>query len=151
VRRGVRIRRLDVPGADSAGGRFRAARRVPIQCQAVRVLALVEDLMFASRIREAARGSEAVVETQRSSAALVEACRRERPGLVLLDLDADRLRPLEAVRELRAEPGLAELPLVGFVSHVHAERAQAAQQAGCTRVLARGAFVQELPALLAGR
>lgn len=114
----------------------------------MRVVALVEDLMFASRIREAARGSQATLETVRSGVALLEACAREAPGLVLLDLDAARLRPLDAARELRA--AAAGLPVVGFVSHVNGELARAGMESGCTRVLARGAFVQELPALLAG-
>lgn len=104
--------------------------------------------MFASRIREAARASQAAVETVRTAPALLEACARETPGLVLLDLDAARLRPLDAARELRA--AAAALPVIGFVSHVDGELARAGLEAGCTRVLARGAFVQELPALLAG-
>jgi len=53
------------------------------------------------------------------------------------------------VGALRADPSLASLPVVAFLSHVHAERADAARAAGCTRVLARGAFVQELPRLIA--
>jgi hypothetical protein len=38
---------------------------------------------------------------------------------------------------------------VAFLSHVHAEGAEAARAAGCSRVLARSAFVQELPRLIA--
>ena len=37
---------------------------------------------------------------------------------------------------------------MAFLSHVHAERADAARDAGCSRVLSRGTFVQELPRLL---
>jgi CheY-like chemotaxis protein len=117
----------------------------------VHVVALVEDLMFASRIREAAKGSDATVETLRSADGLLTACRREPPGLVLLDLDAARLRPLDALRALRAEPGLDTQPVIGFVSHVNAALADEARRAGCSRVMARGAFVTELPELLAGR
>jgi hypothetical protein len=55
----------------------------------------------------------------------------------------------EALAALHAEAGLAALPVVGFFSHVHVERAKAAREAGCTRVLPRSAFVEQLPALLA--
>ena len=47
------------------------------------------------------------------------------------------------------DPGRAALPVIGFLSHVNAEAAQAARAAGCPHVLARSAFVQELPGLLA--
>jgi hypothetical protein len=37
---------------------------------------------------------------------------------------------------------------VAFVSHVRADHAQAAHDAGASRVLARSAFVEELPRLV---
>jgi len=112
------------------------------------VIALVDDLMFLSRIREAARGCGAVVRTARAAGDLVAGA-REGAHLVLVDADSARLPWADAVRALRSEPPFAALPVVAFVSHVHPERAEAARAAGCSRVLARGAFVQELPRLLA--
>jgi CheY-like chemotaxis protein len=109
-------------------------------------VALVADLMFTSRIREAAAG--APLRTARKPEALVEACRAEPPTIVFVDLDDDRLQPLAAVSALRAAPQTAALPVVGFVSHVNGTRAEEALRAGCTRVLARSAFVVELPGLL---
>jgi len=113
-----------------------------------RVLALVDDLLFLSRIREAARGTGAEVRAVRGPDDLL-AAGREGSRLVLVDADSSRTPWPEAVRALRADPALASLPVVAFLSHVHAERAEAARAAGCTRVLARGAFVQELPRLIA--
>ena len=46
---------------------------------------------------------------------------------------------------LRAEPALSALPVVGFFSHVEAERGREAARAGCTTVLPRSAFVEVLP------
>jgi CheY-like chemotaxis protein len=112
------------------------------------VIALVSDLMFGSRIREAAAAKGVGVRSARSPEALLQACRDELPALVLADLDDDRVRALEAVQLLRRDPAFAELTVIGFVSHVDAERARAAQAAGCSRVMARGAFVQQLPQLL---
>jgi CheY-like chemotaxis protein len=114
-----------------------------------KAIALEDDLMFLSRIREAARATGAEVVVARSREALLEACRAEPPGVVLADLDSPRLAAIGAIRALKAEPALAGIPVVGFFSHVHEALAREAQAAGCERVLARSAFVRELPRLLA--
>jgi CheY-like chemotaxis protein len=112
-----------------------------------RVLALVDDLLFLSRIREVAREAGAEVRPVRDSADLVAAA-RDGGRLVLVDADSSRLPWARAVAALRADPSVASLPVVAFFSHVHADRADAARAAGCSRVLARGAFVKELPRLI---
>jgi len=103
-----------------------------------RVVAFVDDLMFLTRIREAARGRGLEVQSARTVADLLAAC-REPTRLVIMDLD--RARP-------PAVAALADLAIVGFFSHVHAERGRQAREAGCTRVMPRSVFVQELDLLL---
>jgi CheY-like chemotaxis protein len=112
------------------------------------VIALVDDLLFLSRIREAARGCGAEVRAIRAAKDVVAGA-RDGARLVLVDADSSRIPWEDAVRALRSDPAGASLPVVAFLSHVHAERAEAARTCGCSRVLARGAFVQELPRLLA--
>ena len=112
------------------------------------VIALVDDLMFLSRIRETARATGAEVLSARSTADAIAAARAG-GRLVLVDAEAARLPWAEALAALRGEPALRALPVVAFVSHVHPERAEAATAAGASRVLSRGAFVRELPGLLA--
>jgi DNA-binding NarL/FixJ family response regulator len=112
------------------------------------VVALVDDLMFLSRIREAARRQSVEVKAVRTAEALLEACRAG-ARVVIVDLDARRLPSAEALSALRADPGLAGLPTVGFFSHVEVERAREARESGCRTVLPRSAFVQRLDALLA--
>jgi len=113
-----------------------------------RVIVFVDDLMFLSRIREAARAHDLEVHAARTVADLVGAC-HEAPRLVIMDLDRARPPAVEALAALRAEPALSTLPVIGFFSHVHAERAREARDAGCTRAMPRSVFVQELDALLA--
>ncbi|MCG6923665.1 MAG: hypothetical protein LJF15_21630 [Acidobacteria bacterium] len=114
------------------------------------VLALVDDLLFLSRIREAARGSGLEIRPVRRSSDLVAGV-RDGGRLVLVDADSGRLPWAEAVAALRREepPGSTPTPVVAFYSHVNAARAEAARASGCDQVLARGAFVRELPQLLA--
>jgi CheY-like chemotaxis protein len=112
------------------------------------VVALVSDLIFGSRIREAAAPLGVTVRGARNPQALLALCRAEPPALVLADLDDTRVGALEAVRTLREDETLKHLNVIGFVSHVDEVRAQAARDAGVSRVLARSAFVHELPRLL---
>jgi CheY-like chemotaxis protein len=112
------------------------------------LVAFMDDLMFLSRIRDAAQSAGLQVQAVREPAALIEACRVNRPALVFVDLDSSRLASLDAVAAVRADPELAGIPVVGFLGHTQTERAAAAQDAGCTRVLTRGAFVNELRSLI---
>lgn len=111
------------------------------------IVAFLDDLMFLSRIREAARALDVEVRAMRQIPDLVEAC-GQKPDAVLVDLDSQRLPVAEAIRALRQDPATAEVPVVGFFSHVHAARAREARELGVSKVLPRSAFVQELPALL---
>jgi CheY-like chemotaxis protein len=112
-----------------------------------KLVALVDDLMFLSGIREAGRAAGVAVEAARGATDLVAAARDD-AFLVLVDADSARLPWRDALCALRAVPELASLPVVAFVSHVRADHAQAARAAGASRVLARSAFVEELPRLV---
>jgi PleD family two-component response regulator len=112
------------------------------------VLCAIDDLMFTSKVRVAATQAQVEVRFVRSPEALMAEARQERPTLVIVDLNADRLRPLEMLACLKAEPALADLRTVGFVSHVQADRIAAARAAGANDVMARSAFVAQLPDLL---
>jgi CheY-like chemotaxis protein len=112
------------------------------------VVALVDDLLFLSRIREVAGAASVRVVSARNAAALLEACRAEPPTLVLADLDSPRLDGVGAIRGLRADPAGAGLRIVGFFSHVESERGREASAAGASLVLPRGAFARQLPGLI---
>jgi CheY-like chemotaxis protein len=111
------------------------------------VVVLVDDLMFVSRIREAAKGLSVPVRTVRTTADALAAC-REGARIVIADLDTPRLPVLETMAAIAADPALAGVRLVGFYSHVETERAHAARAAGCGTVLPRSAFVRQLDELL---
>lgn len=111
------------------------------------VITFMDDLMFLSRIRAAAAGQGIAVTSVRKVPDLIEACRRG-ARLVLVDLDSQRLPVAEAIAAVKGDPGLARVPIVGFFSHIHAERGRDALAAGCTWALPRSAFVRQLEGLL---
>ena len=112
------------------------------------ILAAVDDLMFSSRISTAAKAVGATVKFTRSPDAVMAAAREAMPALVIVDLNSTRVRPLDILAALAADPALAGVPTVGFVSHVDTATIEAARKAGVKRVLARSAFVEQLPDLL---
>ena len=114
------------------------------------IIVAVDDLMFASRISSAAKALGVEIAFARSPEAIVEAVRTRAPRLVILDLNSVKVRPLEAVAALNADPALAAVPTLGFVSHVQTELIGQARQAGVDQVMARSAFVTQLPQLLQG-
>lgn len=114
------------------------------------VIVGVDDLMFASRISSAAKALGVAIAFARSPEAIVEAVRTKAPRLVILDLNSVKVRPLEAAAALKADAALAAVPTVGFVSHVQTELIAQARAAGVDQVLARSAFVTQLPQLLQG-
>ena len=111
-----------------------------------RVLALVDDLLFVSKIAETARHVGVEVKTVGTGAALVAEAQAAAPSLVIADLNA-RGGAIDAVSALRAAGCTA--PVVGFLSHVQVDLAEKAQAAGFDQVLPRSKFTQQLAEILA--
>lgn len=107
------------------------------------VVALVSDLIFASRIQTTAKAVGATVVIARTVAqfhgALAQGTR-----LALVDMDADDAQACLRTAASRTPP----VPTVAFVSHIRADLAAAARQAGAAQVLSRSAFIDALPGLM---
>jgi CheY-like chemotaxis protein len=112
------------------------------------VLVLLDDLLFTSKIRTAANQLGVTVAFARSSGGALDDMRRNRPSLLILDLNNPRTDPLGTVGAMKADPSLAGIPTVGFASHVQTDVIEAARRAGVGEVLARSAFTQKLPEIL---
>ena len=112
------------------------------------ILAVLDDLMFTSRIKTAATQLGVAVTFARSPDAALAEMRKAAPSLVILDLNGTRTDPLAIVAAMKQEPAIASIPTVGFVSHVQTDLIEAARRAGVDEVLARSAFTQQLGEIL---
>jgi CheY-like chemotaxis protein len=108
------------------------------------ILALVDDLMFTSKIRSAAHQLGVAVTFARSADQALAEMRTNLPSLVIFDLNNPRTNPIGTVEAMKADSELAAIPTVGFVSHVQTALIEAARRAGVTEVLARSAFTEQL-------
>src|ERR1700722_13373209 len=112
------------------------------------ILAVLDDLMFTSKIKTAASQLGVPIAFARSSAGALADMRRDPPSLVIFDLNSPRVDPLGTVESMKANPALAGIPPVGFASHVQTEVIEAARRAGVGEVMARSAFAQRLREIL---
>ena len=115
-----------------------------------RVLGAVEDLLFRSKISETAERLGVEAAFPRNPEKLLDALRASPPDLLVVDLNSARFKPLELLRTVKSDGALRGVRTVGFLSHVQGDLALAAREAGCDRVMARSAFVENLPRVLSG-
>lgn len=113
------------------------------------ILVIADDLLFRSKISSAAKAAGVVVKAATTPDAAIERAKTDRPSIVLIDLDGGRPEPFEVLRRFAADPDLAALPTLGFVSHVNVELVKQARELGVGQVMARGAFAAALPEILA--
>lgn len=112
------------------------------------VVVAVDDLLFASRIRAAAKGLDVPLTFARTPDAIAESVREHAPTLLIIDLNAERMSPIDTIRRLRADPTTTGVRVVGYVAHVDTPVIAAAHAAGADHVMARSQFVAQLAALL---
>jgi len=112
------------------------------------ILAVLDDLMFSSKIKTAANHLGVDLRFSRSVDGAIETMRKNPTTMVILDLNNERIAPLAIVAAMKQDPALASIQTVGYASHVQTDVINAARQAGVSEVLARSAFVQQLEAIL---
>jgi len=112
------------------------------------ILAILDDLLFTSKIRATAKQVGATLSVAKSREAALAEMRTHAPALVIFDLNNPRTDPLGIIADMKQDPALAGIATVGFVSHVHTDLIDAARKAGVQDVMARSMFAERLPQIL---
>jgi PleD family two-component response regulator len=112
------------------------------------ILCAVDDLLFSIKISTAAKSLGADLFFERNADQVLARVREKRPSLVIFDLNSAKMRPMELIAGMKADPELKSVPTLGYVSHVAAAAVAAARQAGIDQVMARSAFAAQLGEIL---
>lgn len=112
------------------------------------VMAAVDDMFFASKIRATADALEIDVRYVKTPDAAMDLARTELPSLIIADLHSVKCDPLGLAERLKADKDLRTVPLIGFFSHVDVELRRRADSVGYDVVLPRSVFSNRLPEIL---
>ena len=114
------------------------------------IIAVVDDIFFASKIRGTAEQVGVAVAFARSADGVSEIIQQQAPSLIICDLHSQKINPIDLAKSLKAREETRDIPLLGFFSHVQVELESQAQNAGFDRVIPRSAFAKNLVEILRG-
>ena len=107
------------------------------------VMAVLNDLIFETKIRSTAQTLNIETTVVRSLASLDAELDRIRPSLLIVDLNTAGVTPVAATNAHTPKPYV-----VAFVSHIDQDLAEQAAVAGADQVMPRSQFTAELPRIL---
>lgn len=111
----------------------------------MKIFALVDDLLFASRIEGTLQASGYAVRVAPVAPATAAIAREWEPDGIVVSFGVPFQDWEGTIRAIRAEPSLAETPLLAFGPHVDTAGRAAAAMAGATRVVTNGVFFNRMP------
>jgi CheY-like chemotaxis protein len=112
------------------------------------IVALVDDLMFASRIAGTLGASGYDVRIVATVEELWPVVQERTPDSILVSFASPFLDWRGAIQAIRADARLAETPLLAFGPHVDTEARAAAKAVGADRVVTNGAFFARMAAIV---
>lgn len=115
-----------------------------------KVIAVVDDMFFAAKIRGTAEALGVELRTARTIDAALELARAGATRLIIADLHVRGCNPFALAARFKSDEVLKVIPLLGFFSHVQTDLQQKAVEAGYDRILPRSAFSKNLPQILVG-
>jgi CheY-like chemotaxis protein len=108
----------------------------------------MSDLFFLIKINDAAKKLGITVEFVKDAPLALEKF-KSKPAAVIFDLSCESADPIGLIRAIKQDPETKNIRTIAFVSHVRIDVKRSAEEAGCDLVVARSAFAQNLPAILA--
>src|SRR3989304_2598566 len=116
--------------------------------QRTKIIAVLDDLFFTSKIKEAAKSLNSDLEFIKNTNGLIQKLKSEKPSLIIFDLNSKACNPFETIKELKSSPDLKDIPVLGYLSHVQTDLKDEADKTGCDLVLPRSKFSKDLREIL---
>ena len=114
----------------------------------MKIAAAIHDMMFSSKVNAAAKGNGHTVTWLPRGTPIAAWVTEQKPDVLLIDLGAVKNDPVAAIRALKSAEATKGILVIGYIGHEQDDTITQAKEAGCDRVLSKGAFSNQLPELL---
>lgn len=104
------------------------------------IVAILDDMFFASKIREAAKGSGVDIEFIKEPDGIVEILSSKAPSVVIIDLNSKKIDTIKLIRDMKENEFLKGVHTIGYLPHVEKDLKKEAYDAGYDMVLPRSWF-----------
>lgn len=112
------------------------------------IIVMVNDMIFAAKIRGTAEALGIKVHFAKTPAAALAKAQTTPPALIIADLHAGDNAPWMLAEACKSDATLKDVPLAGFFSHVQTSLKTQAQAVGYDQIWPRSAFFKRLPQIL---
>lgn len=113
-----------------------------------RVVAVLDDMFFSSKIKEAAKKTNIDFQIVKNTEGLIQSLKNAPPKLILVDLNSNKFNPLDLIKDINSESILQGVTTIGYLPHVEEQLKKEAIEIGCDLVMPRSRFSRELPQIL---
>ena len=116
----------------------------------VYAVAIMDDIFFASKIREAASSAGLDIEFIKGADELAATVFPGTPSLVIVDLGNKKINAMQLIGAIKGRDDLKGVRVIGYLPHVEKGLMKEALDAGYDIVLPRSRFSLELGEILSG-
>lgn len=113
-----------------------------------RVVAVLDDMFFSSKIKQAANQTAVNLEIFKNAEGLIESLTSEAAKLIIVDLNSKKFDSLALIKDIKARADLNEILIIGYLPHVEEELKKESVLVGCDVVMPRSRFSRELVQIL---
>lgn len=112
------------------------------------IVLIEDDLFFSSKIENILKNSEYDLKIFSRGIEALESLRENPAVLILINLACHNLNPLKLILDIKADPDLKTILILGYCGHTQKELIEQARNLGCDKIVPNSVIVSKLPNLL---
>ena len=112
------------------------------------IILFEDDLFFSSKIENILKNSEYDLKIFPRGIEALKTLRENPAVLILINLASHSLNPLNLISDIKTDPDLKIIPILGYCGHTQKELIEQARNLGCDKIVPNSVIVSKLPNLL---
>jgi PleD family two-component response regulator len=112
------------------------------------ILAVVNDVFFYTKLRDALKPHGYTLEKARSQEDVTEKAQALKPAAIVMNINDESLDAFKAVQALKADDRSKSIPILAFANHEDVEGWKLAKMLGVTKIVSRNEFSSKTLVLL---